>query len=215
MKLVLNTLAPLLILTAAVPCANASVLIFRANPDGPFTNDSPVPAGYGNNIAGPTQGGFRYETTGEVTPNIVVSYSNDRIYNSDYGDLGSVIYSAGPTLTLVFTADPGFLVRLDSFDMAGFGGSGETIPTISVTNGSTTFTQSGLVAPGTGHNTVTVSGNPSNSSTGEIVTLSISDVSNGLSGFTNFQFSQIPEPSQFALLGLSALGFVAFRRRSA
>lgn len=212
MKFITNILAPCFIASVIAPNAIAAVLIFKNDVGGGFANDNPVVANYGDNIATAVQDGFSYGTTGGFTPDVLVSYSGEAIYNSDYGDLGSVVYATGPTLTITFTATVG-TVSLDSFDMAAFTGSpNQTIPTITVSNGLTTYAQTGLVAPVAGRSSVNFTGNPS-AAAGATVTLTIAGAENGLSGFSNFQFSQIPEPASGGLLGMGALALMIRRRQ--
>jgi hypothetical protein len=80
-----------------------------------------TPSGYGNRVTATSQGGFHYGGTAN-TPNVVLAYgANTYGWPTQYGDLNNVIYTAdfSGVLQATLTADPGYQVVLQSFDLAG------------------------------------------------------------------------------------------------
>src|SRR5262249_10946124 len=94
---------------------------------------------YGNRITATSQDGFLYGLDGGATPNVVVSYGPEiSTWGNDFGDLFHVVYAEGDTLTSVFEmdlkADPGFVVKLNSFDMSAWPHVDYTINSVRVLN---------------------------------------------------------------------------------
>lgn len=107
----------------AAPDGSATVLLFRPA-TGSFDNYAPLPRGYGNRVESEVQDGFLYGLDGGPTPNVVVvseTYFLPTLHtwDNDYGDLHNVV-ACEDVFALVLVADPGFLVTLNSFDMASW-----------------------------------------------------------------------------------------------
>lgn len=168
------------------------------------------------------------------TPNVVVDFdpaSDISTWTTAYGDLTGVIYresEGAGILTITFTADPGFLVTLTSFELAGWPNADYTINSVQVLSGTTPlFSQSNVLiqgdASGPGHTTFSFA-MPLSAQT---LTIRF-DASNlgGNSdniGIDNVVFGQlqqqpepVPEPATMLLLGSGLAGFaMKIRRRRA
>ena len=146
---------------AFTPAASAAtILTFRDGTGAALPDDQSVPAAYGDNVAASPQAGFSYGQAGSgYTPNITTAYgATARTFTGGYGDLATILYNReGPSYTITFTAGGGFLVNLESFNVAGFGGN-ETFD-FTVSNGvSVPFTLTNVLAPGVGHTNVDFTG---------------------------------------------------------
>ncbi len=219
-----------LLATSFAHSASAAVLTFDIT--GINTSDSlnsPSFAGYGDRITSFTNGIFSYGSAGGLTPNVVVDYPNNQTlwWLLEYGNLTNVIYaeeSGTSILDVTLTADPGFEVVLDSFDLAGWRGD-YTINSVQVLSGRTSvFSQSNVFISGT----TRTSFNTSNLGSLAASTLTIRfDAANLGSdsdniGLDNIQFSQrstsfspvgTSEPS--ALVAISAVaGIATFLKRA-
>ncbi|MDZ4787958.1 MAG: PEP-CTERM sorting domain-containing protein [Blastochloris sp.] len=215
-KLLLYVTVLITTLALTPPASAATILVFQFANGDPLTQDAAVPQGYGDNVTANVTGLYNYGGAAPFTPNITVAYTTggSGIFTAtgtppEYGGLGTVLYSSDP-YTITFTADPGFLVKLESFNLAGFQ-TDETL-TYSVSNGGTPFTVTGAAAPTALPNFVDL--NLRAEATGQVVTLTFSSL-NDLIGVTDISFSQIPEPSTYALLALGLGALVFLRRRSA
>jgi len=118
--------------------AHATLLIFQPS-SGVFGDDVSLPAGYGDRVTAAVQNGFLYGLDGGITPNVVASYGAEiSTWDNDFGDLFHVVYAEGDTSTTFFemdlTADPGFQVKLNSFDMAAWPHIDYTINSVRVLN---------------------------------------------------------------------------------
>ena len=101
----------------------ATVLLFKPA-TGSFSNYGLLPPGYGNRVESEVQDGFLYGLDGGPTPNVVVLYNAYFLpplhtWDDDYGDLHNVVASEN-VFALALVADPGFVVTLNSFDMASW-----------------------------------------------------------------------------------------------
>lgn len=119
-----------IVLACAASQASAETILLFSRQPGSFessllTSDL---ATYGDRVTSPIQGPNSFKYGGAAnTPNIVVSYGADEsTWWSSYGDLEHVIYTRGVAfggddiLRVILTADPGYQVRLNSFDLAGW-----------------------------------------------------------------------------------------------
>ena len=190
----------------AAPAGAATVLTFE--PESALGNDLEINDNYGDNVSANVQGGFEYDGEAD-TPNVTVEYTGLKAYTGSYGDLARVAYLDAVS-SVTFTADPGFVLTLNSLDLAGYDGAA-TLDEITVTGVTSPFAQSAIAAPATGHNTVNVG------VTGSTLTLNFADSSGGLVGVSNISFSQsaaaVPEPTAVALVGMAGVGLLARRRR--
>ncbi len=118
-----------------------TVLTFDANVAPPGTNRSQISQSYGDRVTEPHDTANNFHYLGEAdTPNAVAEYSEPTLlWDDDYGNLTNVVYpgevGGGGILELKLTADPGHLVQLYGFDLAGWssgGGENYTINAVQV-----------------------------------------------------------------------------------
>ena len=119
-------------LLSAAPAMADTILTF----DIPgFVNFEAVDQAYGDRVTSASDASGAYGTDGAgFTPNVVVDYGapdeDPSLWGTGYGTLVNVLFNDADgdlTFTMLFTADPGYLVRLVSFDLASFSGAGQTI----------------------------------------------------------------------------------------
>ena len=112
---------------------------------------------YGDRITATTMGTFGYGGLPDFTPNVEASYFGiARAWPNGYGDLQHVVYSDLGALELRLTADLGYRVVLERFDMAAYGrefSSDPTINSVEVIDGSLTtlFSQQNVEISETSH----------------------------------------------------------------
>lgn len=106
---------------------------------------------YGDRITGFTVnvpgGQFTYGNAGEgYTPNVLADFfagngRNLSLWQSNYGDLSNVAFgnNISFSLNLQLSADPGFVVDLYGFDLAGWSLADYTIDAVRVMSGSSTL----------------------------------------------------------------------------
>jgi hypothetical protein len=189
--------------------------------------DSNLNPNYGDRVTAAQQDGYNYDLTAGPTPGIVARYGTGTTsdfsgWPGDYGDLVNVIYlNALPKVVdLKFTADPGFAVGLQSFQMAGWSHADYTINSVKVLDQSNTelYSQSNVLVQGNAvgpPHTDFVFGSPL---IGQSITIRIDATNLGGSfqniGLDNVLISQLPEPASSVLLVVGALP-LTLRRRSA
>jgi hypothetical protein len=159
----MDTLKKLSVVTtgAVFMAASASFVAFPAHAvvltfdiEGAFDSNpiNPAFADYGDNATSPTMGTYSYGTAGGFTPNIVTGYSvNASFWTNDYGDLVNVAYPVADSgiFEVTLTADPGFEVALNSFELAGWPDTDYTINSVQVLAGSVPlFSQSNVLVQG-------------------------------------------------------------------
>lgn len=235
-------------LLAALPLApaHATILLFDQERDAvsqttvqPTSSGGRLPGDYGDRATGlvvPVPGGeFTYGNGGEgFTPNVTLDVYGDggpgdpriNLWQSGYGDLVNVIFGEGPgvggspTIQVLFSADPGFLVELYGFDLAGFGAD-YTIAGVEVlAEAVALFSDSDVLvegdAVGPGH-TPFAFATPL-SAPELLLRLDLSNLASGIQdniGLDNIRFGQtrIPEPGMAVLLFASALVARGLARR--
>lgn len=113
--------------------SNATLLIFEPE-TGAFPLDSAIPQGYGDRVVSTVQDGFHYGLDGGATPNVVASYVSAFAGLSSYADLVNVAHTDALTglMEIELAADPGFVVRIRSFNVGGFGPNDYNINAIRV-----------------------------------------------------------------------------------
>lgn len=201
----------------------ATILTFDAT--GIF-NGAVLDQNYGDRVTGPSNAFGSYGTTdGNYTPNVLVDNGlmQARLWTTGYGNLTNVFYEDqdGVDLSFTLTADSGFLVRLQSFDLASFGAVGTITPeAVSVRDGSGNllFALDSLTVSSTARNTLT----PQVAASQLVVTIRASAL--GLSSdnvaLDNITFSQeaaptdgVPEPGTWATVAGALIGLLVVRRR--
>jgi hypothetical protein len=155
-------LAFILVGTVAV---QGTVILFRPSPDSPsFGNYADLPLGCGSRVVMTNQDGFSYTLDGGETPNIVAQYNLENMPNictwdDGFGDLVNVVTTGGDTRLFEYdlVADPGYAVRLISFDMATWAQDTPeaSINSLSIQDGLGTnlYYQTNVFIPGAGHRT--------------------------------------------------------------
>lgn len=128
--------------------------------DPPTVSGGVVNQAYGDRVTAASDAAGSYGLFGSgFTPNVVVEYSdgggpinNANIWPNGFGDLLGVLFNnadGDDRLTVTFTADPGFLVQLHSFDMAGWLNADYTIAGVRVNDGTVDlFSQSNVFVRG-------------------------------------------------------------------
>jgi hypothetical protein len=216
MKSVLLTASvAVLMLATLAPVQGATILTFRDKEGAVLPEAAGVPQGYGDRVAATVQGDFSYGQEGpDLTPNIETTYTQQEggdlsPYGPGYGDLATAIYSSF-NYSITFTAFDGFLVNVDSLDIAAF--EPDRTISISITNDTgATFTLSDIPAPRAGRTSISFAGRPE--ALGQFVTIAFG-VPDFNVGVSNIQFSQVPEPASALMLagGLALVGMVRHRR---
>jgi len=222
----IRTLSAVLCASYLLSSAYATVLTFdNVDPDSAPYNYQPIPLNYGDRVdaLGFDSGGREnFDLTHGATPNVAV-----QMFNADYSDwsqLGDLFvwvnnfadltdvanHAPDYAARFIFTADPGYYVRLHSFQMAGYS-TEQTLPFLQVlVDGNPVFTQTDIVISGTTADTFSFDPNVVKGSVIEIRFGNNWDV-----GIDNIGFSQelIPEPASLTLLGAGLAG-LALRRRN-
>ena len=206
---------------AILRTASASTLLFNPT-TGSFANFGPLPQGYGNRIAAADQDGFHYDLLGGATPNVVTRFATGGMpaiitWDFQFGDLQNVIYAVEPQVfQFDLIADPGFVVTLNSFDMASWPGVEYTINSVTIEdgNGSVLYSQNNPVIHGANATHTHFSFNGVSSSTLQIL-FDATNVDSDDVGIDNINFSQTtaPEPSTAILIGVGLIGLLVARQR--
>jgi hypothetical protein len=184
----------------------------------------PIPGAYGDHIGSLNSGAFSYGAGTDLTPNIGIAYrsldpvtgvttSPDISYwDVRYANLVNVAYPTHPgdmgEISLI--PDPGWKVRLNSFDLAGYWPNGPDYPDqplrILDSAGNVLADYSPLYVSGTEVLTIT----PNLEVEG---TIRIQFGANWNIGITNVSFDQVrsnPEPGSLILLGVGILGLLGY-----
>ena len=163
------------------------------------------------------------------TPNVVVDYRSREIssgtvgssvleyWNLDYGDLIDVAYAPEPSgyyAEITLTADPGWEVVLNSFDLAGFDRldrPNQPVFVVMDVNGAVLFDDSGTVlgtgathssyAPGLAAQSLTIR-------FGDRFTVGIDNVNFD----QRLSLATVPEPASLGLFSVGLVGLAAARR---
>lgn len=183
-------------------------------------------------------GQFTYGDGGEgYTPNITTEFSATSggvaQWTTEYGDLTNVLFGSNNStaLNVQFSADPGFLVQLYSFDLGGFRFADYTINSVSVFAGnSALFSQNNVLVQGdaTGSRHTAFDFTTPLSGSELLIAIDYSNLAGGQRdniGIDNIRFGQDPpavlappppngvaEPSSLLLLA-AGVGALLVRRR--
>lgn len=238
---------------AASPAvANATILHFDQQRDaasnsivGPASSGGRLPADYGDRVTGAVMavpgGDFSYGEAGEgFTPNVVLDIfsaaatatdARVNLWQNGYGDLVNVIFAEGPgtagapLLSVRLTADPGHVVDLYGFDLAGFGADLVIAGVTVFASSATLFAQADVLvqgdALGPGHTAFSFA--TPLSAPALLLQVDLSNLPAGIQdnvGLDMLRFGQtpppaIPEPATALLLlaGLAVLALARSRRR--
>jgi hypothetical protein len=209
--------------------ASATELIFEGDPGLPIQAlDGTNAAQYGDRVTSTAQDGYFYGLAEGPTPNIIVRYGTNpdastfHPWNTTgYGDLVNTVYGYGGPDNAVsefsLIADPGYVVRLHSFDMGGYFFADRSISSLTILDGADnplysigqTVIQG--VHDGTAHTTFSFP-TPLEASTIKI-RVDQQVTPDTYVGFDNVVFSQaVPEPATVALAIASALALLFARR---
>lgn len=207
-------------LLAAAP-SHATVLTFDVA--GIFDFQS-MPAAYGDNVTSTVMGPYSYGSAQGFTPNVSVQYGNTlpALWRTGYGDLTNVLFEdsdAVGVLNVTFTADPGYLVFLHSFDLASYSSSFATDPSINSVkvfdaSNAPLFSQSNVSVSKVTHTPFSFPTALSGSSLRiEVNALNLGGLNDDIA-IDNITFSQaVPEPSSGVLLTLGVVAAAARRRQ--
>ncbi len=213
----------LLALLIAGNATASTILTFNVNG---ISNFAALNQNYGDRVTGASDAVGSYGTNdGIYTPNVLVSYGGSRpaLWTTGYGNLTNVYFNDqdGQDLSFTLTADSGFLVTLESFDLAAFFPS-LTIPTnaLNITDGSgnVLFSVGSLTPSSATRNTLT----PQVSASQVVVTIrtsALGTLSDDVA-FDNITFSQqvaptnaVPEPATWTMMAGAVGGLLLLRRR--
>jgi hypothetical protein len=217
------------------PTLFATVLTFVGPTGAGFGNGVFVPTAYGDRVASAVDAVGSYLEGNGYTPNIRVSqgrfeipeaWSSEQLLRSfdvNYGDLTNVAFTSSlvsGAVGLKFEADPGWLVRINQVDFAGWNRQDRSIRLQIFDGLGAPVADSGLViAPGKGFGTFSPNVSGSILYVVALNGVSGSDFNNG--GIDNLNFDQvaqvaIPEPAAIvmACLGLVMFGVARFWRRT-
>lgn len=211
----------LIAIFAGVSNAGATVLTFDITgaADGSF-----VPQAYGDRVISTTNGAFSYGLGGGITPSIVTDYvpadssSDLSFWTTGFNDLANVVYNQphdGTGFTIRLTADPGSMVRLDSFDLGNFGGAVTLGLRVEDGQGNSLFSMSNVPVGDSSqpHQHYDFSSGLIASEINIVVdTTGLNGHSDNI-GLDNIQFGQVPEPTTCALLLLGAALWVTTHRK--
>ena len=216
----------LLLIALIAGASNASATVLTFDITG-VTNGVTMPQGYGDRVNSTTDGAFSYGAGGGFTPNAVVDYFSPdapidlNFWTTGYSDLTNVVENepdgeAGYTIRL--TADAGFVIRLDSFDLGNFGGA-VTLPGLSVVDGdgNILFSMSNISVADFNqpHQDYDFAGGLFGSVLNIIVDTTGMGGNSDNIGLDNIQFGQdVPEPAAYAMLALGGAMFWLLVARS-
>lgn len=187
----------------------ASVLTFDINN---INNSDSISQDYGDNITSTNSGIFNYGEGNGFTPNITVS-NNLRFWESGYGGLSGVGYSATGEGLVSFEAEVGYRIRLNSFDLGSYT-SGLDDQVLQILDGNNNVLLD-LGPQDFADNMETRTFENLNIVTGGILKIRFGN--NDELGIDNINFDQvleIPEPSSMmGLLFLGGLGLTSMRKK--
>lgn len=184
----------------------------------PISSGSAVPQDYGDNVTGAvvdvSGGQYTYGNGGEgYTPNVTVEYFSATSVNmwiAGYGDLTNVILAHAPlspggvapgALNVRLTAEPGYLVELYSFDLAGWSNTDYTIDAVNILgDGSLLYSSTNVLVEGNAGGPLHTSFDFSSPLTAVelLIEIDFSNLAAGIQdniGMDNIRFGQIPPPS--------------------
>ncbi len=210
--------------------AQATILTFDLDPSVPNYGD--IPGSYGDNVNAASDAVGSYLVGNGYTPNVTtdyrtwqistdtVAYNNLDFWATGYGDLTNVAFSvvSGDHFAeITFVPEPGWAIRLNSFDMAGYyiaDHSNSQVRILDGTSNTILVDYSPVTILGTGgtHSTFT----PDLTHAGPLsIRFGYNDWNVGIDNINFDQVAVVPEPETYAMLlaGLGLVGFMARRRK--
>lgn len=191
-------------------------------------NYGEIPQAYGDNVVNISDGVGNYLEGNGFTSNIRLEYrtlspgdgttieEHVEYWDLQYGDLADVAFPSvnGNLAEISFVADPGWLVRLNDFDIAGWPNQTQSEQTVRILDGA--------FNPLVDYSPVDITGIDHDSFspniTGQILRIQFGPSWN--TGIDNINFDQfeqpdqaIPEPSTLLLLSSGLIGFAALRKK--
>lgn len=208
--------------------AQATVLTFDLSPDLPDYGD--IPGSYGDNVNAASDAVGSYLMGNGYTPNVTteyrtwqistntVAYNNLDLWHSNYGDLSKVAFgvtSADHFAEITLVPEPGWAIRLNSFDLAGYYVSDHPGSQVRILDGASNtvlldYSPVTILGAGGTHSTFT----PNLTFAGPVsIRFGYNDWNIGIDNINFDQVTAVPEPETYAMLlaGLGLLGFMARR----
>ncbi|UJP03953.1 MAG: FxDxF family PEP-CTERM protein [Nitrosomonas sp.] len=223
-----TTLTGAAVLLAA--SAHATVLTFDLDPGLPNYGD--IPGTYGDNVNAASDAVGSYLTGNGYTPNVTteyrtwqistdtVAYNNLDFWATGYGDLTNVAFSVVSgdhfaEITLV--PEPGWAIRLNSFDIGGYNVSDHPNSQVRILDGTSNtvlidYSPLTILGSGGTHSSFT----PGLTYNGPLsIRFGYNDWNVGIDNINFDQVTAVPEPETYAMLlaGLGLIGFMARRRK--
>jgi hypothetical protein len=212
--------------------AHATVLTFDLNPDIPNYGD--IPGSYGDNVNAASDAVGSYLMGNGYTPNVTteyrtwqistntVAYNNLDFWHDSYGDLSKVAFSvvSGDHFSeITLVPEPGWAIRLNSFDIAGYPVSDHPSSQVRILDGTSNtilldYSPVTILGAGGTHSTFT----PNLTFAGPLsIRFGYNDWNVGIDNINFDQVTAVPEPETYAMLlaGLGLVGFMARRRKQA
>ncbi|WP_292918430.1 PEP-CTERM sorting domain-containing protein [Nitrosomonas sp.] len=209
--------------------AQATILTFDLDPALPNYGD--IPATYGDNVNAASDAVGSYGMGNGYTPNVTteyrtwqistntVAYNNLDFWDFNYGDLVNVAFSvssAGYFAEITLVPEPGWAIRLNSFDLAGYSKIDHPNSQVRILDGTSNtvlidYSPVTVLGSGGTHSTFT----PGLTYAGAIsIRYGYNDWNIGIDNINFDQVAAVPEPETYAMLlaGLGLLGFMVRRR---
>lgn len=212
--------------------AHATILTFDLSPAVPNYGD--IPGAYGDNVNAASDSVGSYFMGNGYTPNITTEYrtwqisTNTVVYNNldfwdfNYGDLVNVAFgvsSANHFAEITLVPEPGWAIRLNSFDLAGYSRidhPNSQVRIMDAANETVLIDYSPVTVLGAGGITGTHSTFTPNLTYGNAISIRFgyNDWNIGIDNINFDQVTVVPEPETYAMLlaGLGLLGFMAYRK---
>lgn len=208
--------------------AQATVLTFDLNPDPLDYSD--IPGSYGDNVSAASDAVGSYLMGNGYTPNVTteyrtwqistntVAYNNLDFWHTSYGDLFKVAFpvtSGDAFAEITLVPEPGWAIRLNSFDLAGYPGVDHPNSQVRILDGTSNtilldYSPVTILGAGGTHSTFT----PNLTFAGPVsIRFGYNDWNVGIDNINFDQVTAVPEPETYAMLlaGLGLIGFMARR----
>ena len=210
--------------------AQATILTFDLDPAVPNYGD--IPGNYGDNVNAASDAVGSYLVGNGYTPNVTtdyrtwqistdtVAYNNLDFWATGYGDLTNVAYSVTSSdhfAEITFVPEPGWAIRLNSFDMGGYSFADHINSQVRILDGTSNtilvdYSPVTILGTGGTHSTFT----PGLTHEGPLsIRFGYNDWNVGIDNINFDQVAVVPEPETYAMLlaGLGLVGFMVRRRK--